>query len=144
MGSAWRKGGCAYIFAFTNVQVWCKNNQLFIECTWINAFESKDERMVSHMISFLFFCSRKMSSKATLALLIYGIMMHYSVNCTPAGLSFPSVRYVHFYLSMESYLSRCWCVLEGKTNALLRHAGRRRLKTTSSAQLGIIAWWISG
>ncbi|XP_076617819.1 adenylate cyclase activating polypeptide 1a isoform X1 [Chaetodon auriga] len=33
-----------------------------------------------------------MSSKATLALLIYGIMMHYSVNCSPVGLSFPSVR----------------------------------------------------
>ncbi|XP_070842361.1 glucagon family neuropeptides-like isoform X4 [Chaetodon trifascialis] len=33
-----------------------------------------------------------MSRKATLALLIYGIMMHYSVNCSPVGLSFPSVR----------------------------------------------------
>ncbi|XP_039646889.1 adenylate cyclase activating polypeptide 1a isoform X1 [Perca fluviatilis] len=33
-----------------------------------------------------------MSSKATLALLIYGIIMHYSVNCSPVGLSFPSVR----------------------------------------------------
>uniref|UniRef100_A0A8D3B4H8 Adenylate cyclase activating polypeptide 1 n=1 Tax=Scophthalmus maximus TaxID=52904 RepID=A0A8D3B4H8_SCOMX len=29
-----------------------------------------------------------MCSKATLALLIYGILMHYSVNCSPAGLSF--------------------------------------------------------
>ncbi|XP_070784145.1 adenylate cyclase activating polypeptide 1a isoform X1 [Enoplosus armatus] len=33
-----------------------------------------------------------MSSKTTLALLIYGIIMHYSVNCSPVGLSFPSVR----------------------------------------------------
>uniref|UniRef100_A0A665WLX4 Adenylate cyclase activating polypeptide 1 n=1 Tax=Echeneis naucrates TaxID=173247 RepID=A0A665WLX4_ECHNA len=33
-----------------------------------------------------------MSSKATLALLIYGIIMHYSVHCSPVGLSFPSVR----------------------------------------------------
>ncbi|XP_031706404.1 adenylate cyclase activating polypeptide 1a isoform X1 [Anarrhichthys ocellatus] len=33
-----------------------------------------------------------MSSKATLALLIYGILMHYSVYCSPVGLSFPSVR----------------------------------------------------
>ncbi|XP_034998308.2 adenylate cyclase activating polypeptide 1a isoform X3 [Hippoglossus stenolepis] len=33
-----------------------------------------------------------MSSKATLALLIYGIIMHYSVNCSPVGLSFPTVR----------------------------------------------------
>ncbi|XP_019942771.1 adenylate cyclase activating polypeptide 1a isoform X3 [Paralichthys olivaceus] len=31
-----------------------------------------------------------MSSKATLALLIYGIIMHYSVNCSPVGLSFPT------------------------------------------------------
>lgn len=38
-----------------------------------------------------------MSSKATLALIIYGIIMHYSVNCSPVGLSFPSVRYVHSY-----------------------------------------------
>ncbi|XP_067342990.1 adenylate cyclase activating polypeptide 1a isoform X2 [Channa argus] len=33
-----------------------------------------------------------MSSKATLALVIYGIIMHYSVYCSPVGLSFPSVR----------------------------------------------------
>uniref|UniRef100_A0AAQ4NND7 Adenylate cyclase activating polypeptide 1a n=1 Tax=Gasterosteus aculeatus aculeatus TaxID=481459 RepID=A0AAQ4NND7_GASAC len=33
-----------------------------------------------------------MSSKATLAFLIYGIMMHYRVYCSPVGLSFPSVR----------------------------------------------------
>ncbi|XP_030254758.1 adenylate cyclase activating polypeptide 1a isoform X3 [Sparus aurata] len=33
-----------------------------------------------------------MSSKATLALLIYGLIMHYSVYCSPVGLSFPSVR----------------------------------------------------
>ncbi|XP_032360086.1 adenylate cyclase activating polypeptide 1a isoform X3 [Etheostoma spectabile] len=33
-----------------------------------------------------------MSSKATLVLLIYGIITHYSVNCSPVGLSFPSVR----------------------------------------------------
>ncbi|KAM8822742.1 adenylate cyclase activating polypeptide 1a isoform 2-T5 [Spinachia spinachia] len=31
-------------------------------------------------------------SKATLALLVYGIMTHYSVHCSPGGLSFPSVR----------------------------------------------------
>ncbi|XP_026148103.1 adenylate cyclase activating polypeptide 1a isoform X2 [Mastacembelus armatus] len=33
-----------------------------------------------------------MSSKATLALVIYGIIMHYSGNCSPLGLNFPSVR----------------------------------------------------
>nr|XP_046228016.1 adenylate cyclase activating polypeptide 1a isoform X5 [Scatophagus argus] len=33
-----------------------------------------------------------MSSKATLALLIYGIIMHHSVSSSPVGLSFPSVR----------------------------------------------------
>nr|ACQ58189.1 Glucagon family neuropeptides precursor [Anoplopoma fimbria] len=33
-----------------------------------------------------------MSSKATLALLIYGLIMHYSVHCSPVGLSFPGVR----------------------------------------------------
>ncbi|XP_041825001.1 adenylate cyclase activating polypeptide 1a isoform X3 [Melanotaenia boesemani] len=36
-----------------------------------------------------------MSSKATLALLIYGIIMHYSVTCSPVGLSFPSVSGVY-------------------------------------------------
>ncbi|XP_072234984.1 adenylate cyclase activating polypeptide 1a isoform X3 [Leuresthes tenuis] len=36
-----------------------------------------------------------MSSKATLALLIYGIIMHYSVNCSPVGLSFPSISGVY-------------------------------------------------
>ncbi|XP_019897172.1 adenylate cyclase activating polypeptide 1a isoform X4 [Esox lucius] len=33
-----------------------------------------------------------MSSKATLALLIYGIIMHYSVHCSPLGLSYPNLR----------------------------------------------------
>ncbi|XP_061695540.1 adenylate cyclase activating polypeptide 1b isoform X2 [Syngnathoides biaculeatus] len=32
------------------------------------------------------------SSKATLILLIYGILMHYSVFCTPLGLSYPKIR----------------------------------------------------
>ncbi|ROL44592.1 Glucagon family neuropeptide [Anabarilius grahami] len=32
------------------------------------------------------------SSKATLALLIYGIMMHYSAYCTPIGMAFPKMR----------------------------------------------------
>lgn len=32
------------------------------------------------------------SSKATLILLIYGILMHYSVFCTPMGLSYPKIR----------------------------------------------------
>uniref|UniRef100_A0A672GM08 Glucagon family neuropeptides-like n=1 Tax=Salarias fasciatus TaxID=181472 RepID=A0A672GM08_SALFA len=32
------------------------------------------------------------SSKATLILLIYGILMHYSVFCTPIGLSYPKIR----------------------------------------------------
>uniref|UniRef100_A0AAV2L9Y2 Glucagon / GIP / secretin / VIP family domain-containing protein n=1 Tax=Knipowitschia caucasica TaxID=637954 RepID=A0AAV2L9Y2_KNICA len=36
---------------------------------------------------------RTMSSKATLALLIYGILMHYSVYCSPVGLSDPSFRF---------------------------------------------------
>uniref|UniRef100_A0A671V2B0 Adenylate cyclase activating polypeptide 1a n=2 Tax=Sparus aurata TaxID=8175 RepID=A0A671V2B0_SPAAU len=48
---------------------------------------------VFFFFSFFFvFCSRTMSSKATLALLIYGLIMHYSVYCSPVGLSFPSVR----------------------------------------------------
>ncbi|KAJ8385848.1 hypothetical protein AAFF_G00182040 [Aldrovandia affinis] len=38
-------------------------------------------------------CNRMaMSRKATLALLIYGIIMHYSVYCSPIGLSYPNVR----------------------------------------------------
>ncbi|KAM9323676.1 adenylate cyclase activating polypeptide 1b isoform 2-T2 [Pholidichthys leucotaenia] len=32
------------------------------------------------------------SSKATLILLIYGIFMHYSVFCSPIGLSYPKLR----------------------------------------------------
>ncbi|KAM9790765.1 adenylate cyclase activating polypeptide 1b isoform X2 [Syngnathus typhle] len=32
------------------------------------------------------------SSKATLILLIYGILMHYSVFCTPLGLTYPKIR----------------------------------------------------
>ncbi|CAL9689257.1 unnamed protein product [Knipowitschia caucasica] len=32
------------------------------------------------------------SSKATLILLIYGILVHYSVFCTPLGLSYPKIR----------------------------------------------------
>uniref|UniRef100_A0A3Q3FIK8 Adenylate cyclase activating polypeptide 1b n=1 Tax=Labrus bergylta TaxID=56723 RepID=A0A3Q3FIK8_9LABR len=32
------------------------------------------------------------SSKSTLILLIYGILMHYSVFCTPLGLSYPKIR----------------------------------------------------
>jgi len=36
------------------------------------------------------------SSKATLALLIYGIMMHYSAFCTPIGMTFPKMRYVYY------------------------------------------------
>uniref|UniRef100_A0A8C5HGX0 Glucagon / GIP / secretin / VIP family domain-containing protein n=1 Tax=Gouania willdenowi TaxID=441366 RepID=A0A8C5HGX0_GOUWI len=33
---------------------------------------------------------RTMSCKVTLPLLIYGIIMHYSVHCSPVGLGFPS------------------------------------------------------
>ncbi|KAM9332279.1 adenylate cyclase activating polypeptide 1a [Pholidichthys leucotaenia] len=33
-----------------------------------------------------------MSSKATLALFIYGLVVHLSVNCSPVGLGFPGVR----------------------------------------------------
>uniref|UniRef100_A0A674DGL1 Adenylate cyclase activating polypeptide 1 n=1 Tax=Salmo trutta TaxID=8032 RepID=A0A674DGL1_SALTR len=33
-----------------------------------------------------------MSSNATLALLIYGIIMHYSVYCSPLGLNYPNLR----------------------------------------------------
>ncbi|XP_047206474.1 glucagon family neuropeptides-like isoform X2 [Girardinichthys multiradiatus] len=33
-----------------------------------------------------------MSSKATLVLLIYGIIMHHSINCSPIGINFPSIR----------------------------------------------------
>ncbi|XP_030630242.1 adenylate cyclase activating polypeptide 1b isoform X2 [Chanos chanos] len=32
------------------------------------------------------------SSKATLALLLYGIIMHYSAYCTPIGLTYPKIR----------------------------------------------------
>uniref|UniRef100_A0A8C6UI40 Adenylate cyclase activating polypeptide 1b n=1 Tax=Neogobius melanostomus TaxID=47308 RepID=A0A8C6UI40_9GOBI len=32
------------------------------------------------------------SSRATLILLIYGILVHYSVFCTPLGLSYPKIR----------------------------------------------------
>ncbi|CAG12289.1 unnamed protein product, partial [Tetraodon nigroviridis] len=32
------------------------------------------------------------SSKATLILLIYGIIMHYSAFCTPIGLGYPKIR----------------------------------------------------
>ncbi|XP_042562675.1 adenylate cyclase activating polypeptide 1b isoform X2 [Clupea harengus] len=32
------------------------------------------------------------SSKATLVLLIYGIIMHFSVYCTPIGLTYPKIR----------------------------------------------------
>ncbi|XP_046883268.1 adenylate cyclase activating polypeptide 1b isoform X4 [Hypomesus transpacificus] len=32
------------------------------------------------------------SSRATLVLLIYGIIMHYSVFCAPIGLSYPKIR----------------------------------------------------
>ncbi|XP_061777044.1 glucagon family neuropeptides-like isoform X2 [Nerophis ophidion] len=32
------------------------------------------------------------SSKATLILLVYGILMHYGVLCTPLGLSYPKIR----------------------------------------------------
>lgn len=56
----------------------------------------------SLMFFFLFFFScysSTMSSKATLAFLICGVMMHYSVICSPVGLSFPSVRYVHLHLT---------------------------------------------
>lgn len=35
------------------------------------------------------------SSRATLALLIYGILMRYSAQCTPIGMGFPNMRYVH-------------------------------------------------
>ncbi|XP_028659601.1 glucagon family neuropeptides isoform X3 [Erpetoichthys calabaricus] len=34
-----------------------------------------------------------MSSKSTLALLIYGIIMHCSVYCSPSGLSYPKIRF---------------------------------------------------
>lgn len=54
-----------------------------------------------------------MSSKATLALLIYGIIMHFSVNCSPVGLSFPSVRYVHVYLSFKCHFSGVDVSLKG-------------------------------
>ncbi|RXM37212.1 Glucagon family neuropeptide [Acipenser ruthenus] len=33
-----------------------------------------------------------MSSKATLALFIYGIIMHCSIYCSPTGLSYPKIR----------------------------------------------------
>ncbi|KAM3843327.1 glucagon family neuropeptides-like [Diretmus argenteus] len=33
-----------------------------------------------------------MCSKATLAVFIYGLIIHYSADCSPAGLSYPNVR----------------------------------------------------
>lgn len=38
------------------------------------------------------------SSKATLVLLIYGIIMHFSVYCTPIGLTYPKIRYVYGHI----------------------------------------------
>ncbi|KAL6490337.1 hypothetical protein MHYP_G00006820 [Metynnis hypsauchen] len=37
-------------------------------------------------------CSMARSSKAALALLIYGILMHSSAYCTPVGITFPNMR----------------------------------------------------
>ncbi|XP_034026807.1 adenylate cyclase activating polypeptide 1a isoform X2 [Thalassophryne amazonica] len=34
-----------------------------------------------------------MVSKATLVLLIYGLIMHYSINCSPVGLNYPNFRF---------------------------------------------------
>ena len=85
--------------------------------------------------------SRTMSSKATLALLIYGIIMHYSVNCSPVGLSFPTVRYVlHHFISK---VSRCWflfsscCMHRGGTGGLdtAAAAGGHRAKIIPDSQL---------
>lgn len=96
------------------------------------------------MVSFflLFSCRRKMSSKTTLALLIFGIMMHHSVSGTPAGLSFASVRYVHFNSSTEFDFCRCWglCCGAEAMRFFKRHSRGGRLKSTSPVQLtGIIA-----
>lgn len=43
-------------------------------------------------VTVFFSNSMASSSKATLILLIYGILMHYSVFCTPIGLSYPKIR----------------------------------------------------
>ncbi|KAG5285381.1 hypothetical protein AALO_G00002740 [Alosa alosa] len=48
----------------------------------------------THPTTFLYILCNSMakSSKATLALLIYGIIMHFSVHCTPIGLTYPKIR----------------------------------------------------
>lgn len=88
-----------------------------------------------------------MSSKATLALFIYGIIMHYSVNSSPVGLSFPSLRYVCSYTSLsftfQSLICRS-CAAPGGHRAPAGH----RLTSLSALELvmsgSIIADWITG
>ncbi|KAL2097644.1 hypothetical protein ACEWY4_006851 [Coilia grayii] len=48
----------------------------------------------THPTAFLYILCNSMarSSKATLVLLIYGIIMHFSVYCTPIGLTYPKIR----------------------------------------------------
>lgn len=60
-------------------------------------WQNKEQRDASVGVTNLFaVCvfsnSMASSSKATLILLIYGILMHYSVFCTPIGLSYPKIR----------------------------------------------------
>lgn len=48
-----------------------------------------------YLTLWYFFRRMTMSSKATLALLIYGIITQYSALCSPAGLQYPKIRYVN-------------------------------------------------
>lgn len=73
-----------------------------------------------------------MSSKATLAFLICGVIMHYSVICSPVGLSFPSVRYVHLHLTSAVSEGGSVCVI----------AAARLLPWAVSART--VACWIAG
>lgn len=73
-----------------------------------------------YSLMMLFFCySSTMSSKATLAFLICGVIMHYSVICSPVGLSFPSVRYVHLHLTSTVTFEVDIASLKGEVCALL-------------------------
>ena len=83
---------------------------------------------------FFFFCSRTMSSKATLALLIYGLIMHYSVYCSPVGLSFPSVRYVHPSLFAYSLLRLLFFFIFGEESLCVIALSNSSSSSSSRAQ----------
>lgn len=68
------------LFLFVKYIKWYRNDYLFLLQRDLN------------VLCLCFTNSMASSSKATLILLIYGILMHYSVFCTPIGLSYPKIR----------------------------------------------------